>query len=110
MIGIGGFAKVFRAVHIPTGQTVAAKVVNLKKLSDSKRNDLEREIEIHRNLMHQNIAQLYEVHEENDKMYIFMEFCFGGELFDYINEYGALSQNRARKIFKQIYSAVCYLH
>ena len=95
---------------MPTGQIVAVKVVSLKKLSDSKRNDLHREIDIHRKLIHQNIAQVYEVHEENDKMYIFMEYCSRGELFDDINEYGPLSETRARKIFKQIYSAVCYLH
>lgn len=75
---MGGFAKVFRAVHLPTGQTVAAKVVCLRKLTDSKRSDLNREIEIHRRLIHQNIAQIYEVHEENGNMFIFMEYCSGG--------------------------------
>ena len=69
---MGGFAKVFRAIHVPTGQVVAAKVISLKKLSDSKRSDLHREIAIHRRLIHQNIAQVYEVYQESEKMYIFM--------------------------------------
>lgn len=39
-----------------------------------------------------------------------MEYCEKGELFDYINNHGALSIDMAAKIFKQMHSAIAYLH
>ena len=32
--------------------------------------------------MHENIAQIYEVIKKDNKIYMFMEFCKKGELFD----------------------------
>lgn len=40
--------------------------------------------------MHEAIAQIYEVIRQAGKIYIFMEFCPNGELFDRINRYGPL--------------------
>ena len=59
--------------------------------------------------MHENIAQVYEVIRSDNKIYIFMEHCPNGELFDRINSQGALPEREAAKIFHQILSALVYL-
>ncbi|VDN35422.1 unnamed protein product [Gongylonema pulchrum] len=39
-----------------------------------------------------------------------MEYASGGELYDYVSKYGSLPEPEARRIFRQITSAVLYCH
>lgn len=39
-----------------------------------------------------------------------MEYCSGGELFDHIVEKNRLTESESRMFFRQIVSAVSYLH
>lgn len=89
---------------------MAVKIVSAARLTETQRKTINREIGIQKALVHENIAQIYEVVEQDSNIYIFIEFCSRGELFEHINKCGPLSYNRALKYFKQIYSAVCYLH
>lgn len=59
--------------------------------------------------MHENIAQIYEVIKKDSKIYIFMEYCKNGELFDKINSSGPMPERECARIFNQILSALLYL-
>ena len=39
-----------------------------------------------------------------------MEYANGGELYDYVSKNGSLPEAEARRIFRQITSAVLYCH
>lgn len=39
-----------------------------------------------------------------------MEYASGGELYDYVSTYGSLPESEARRIFRQITSAILYCH
>lgn len=41
---------------------------------------------------------------------VFMQYCPGGELFDYIISKDRLSEDEARVFFRQIVSAIAYVH
>jgi calcium-dependent protein kinase len=41
-------------------------------------------------LDHPNIIKLYETFEDEKNVYLIMELCLGGELFDKISEIGKL--------------------
>jgi len=41
---------------------------------------------------HPNVIQLYEIIETEKELYMIMEFCNGGELFDYIVKHTRLSE------------------
>jgi hypothetical protein len=98
-IGSGGFGKVKRALHIATTETVAIKV-HLEALiiiyfwsqvMDKAKlgADLPRvktEIKALRTLQHPHICRLYEEIETENKIFLVLEHCSGGELFDYIVE------------------------
>ena len=43
-----------------------------------------REIKILKSISHPNIVKLYEVMDEPSAIFMVMEYCAGGELFDYI--------------------------
>lgn len=47
--------------------------------------------------------------ENKDKIILVMEYADGGELYDYINN-NRLSERDARRIFRQIVSAIKYCH
>lgn len=44
------------------------------------------EIKALRNLQHPHICRLYEEIETENKIFLVLEYCSGGELFDYIVE------------------------
>ena len=46
----------------------------------------------------------------NNKYYTVMDFAEGGELTYLLKDKGELKEEEAKKIFKQIYEAVCYIH
>ncbi|KAM5300374.1 maternal embryonic leucine zipper kinase isoform 6-T6 [Ctenodactylus gundi] len=108
-IGTGGFAKVKLACHILTGEMVAVKIMDKNALgSDLPR--VKTEIDALKNLRHQHICQLYHVLETANKIFIVLEYCPGGELFDYIISQDRLSEEETRVVFRQILSAVAYVH
>jgi maternal embryonic leucine zipper kinase len=108
-LGSGGFAKVKAAIHKLTGEKVAVKIMNKESLgADLPR--VFREIACLKKLRHQHICQLFEVIETRHMIYLVLEFCPGGELFDYIVAKERLKEREARSFFRQILSALRYVH
>ncbi|XP_055935013.1 maternal embryonic leucine zipper kinase-like [Argiope bruennichi] len=108
-LGTGGFAKVKLATHVLTGEKVAIKIMNKASLGD----DLPRvqlEIEALKILNHPNICKLYQVIETEKNYFIVLEYCPGGELFDYIIERDRVTEKEARVFFRQIIAAVAFIH
>ncbi|PVD38629.1 hypothetical protein C0Q70_01245 [Pomacea canaliculata] len=108
-IGSGGFAKVKLAYHALTGEKVAVKIMEKKSLGE----DLPRvktEIAAMQELCHQHICKLYQVIETDERFYMILEYCPEGELFDYIVSKDRLDELEARMFFRQIVSAVAYIH
>ncbi|KAM9138429.1 maternal embryonic leucine zipper kinase isoform 1-T1 [Pangshura tecta] len=108
-VGTGGFAKVKLGRHLLTGEKVAIKIMDKLALGD----DLPRvktEIDAMKNLSHQHICRLYHVIETSKKIFMVLEYCPGGELFDYIISKDRLSEEEARIFFRQIVSAIAYVH
>ncbi len=50
------------------------------------------------------------VFENKEKMVLVMEYAAGGELYDYLSQRKVLSETEARRIFRQVASAVYYCH
>ena len=73
-----------------------------------------REVNLMIKLDHPNIIKLYEVYENDKNIYLIMELCTGGELFDRIvenTENGVqFTEKQAANLFKQMMSAINYCH
>ncbi|CDY29680.1 BnaA04g17470D [Brassica napus] len=112
LLGCGAFAKVYHARDRRTGQSVAVKILNKKKLlaNPTLVNNVKREISIMRRLSHPYIVRLHEVMATKGKIFFTMEFVKGGELFNKISKHGRLSEDLARRYFQQLISAVGYCH
>ena len=111
-IGSGAFAKVVKGKHIPTGEQVAIKVLDKIFLDEDTENlkRVEKEIKILKLVKHKNIIKLYEIMETSQKIYLVMELCERGELFDYIVNKGHLDEKTSCLLFQQIINALDYLH
>lgn len=110
-LGIGSFCKVKLATHEPTGQKVAIKILNRKKLKKQDMQDKVRtEIHILRLFTHPHIIRIHEVIDTPTDIYVVLEACLHGELFDYIVSRGKLDENEARALFQQIISGIDYCH
>ena len=53
---------------------------------------------------------LFSVFENKEKMVLVMEIAAGGELYDYLSERKTLEEKEARRVFRQIATAVFYCH
>eukprot|EP01087_Luapelamoeba_hula_P018921 TRINITY_DN6184_c0_g1_i1.p1 TRINITY_DN6184_c0_g1~~TRINITY_DN6184_c0_g1_i1.p1 ORF type:complete len:509 (-),score=63.66 TRINITY_DN6184_c0_g1_i1:201-1727(-) len=104
-IAEGLYGKIKLAYHIPTGQKVVVKVI-LKRKLDIPYN----EADLLAQLRHIHIVRLLEVLETPEKQYIVCDFVEGGELYDYIMDKGHLDEDEARGMWRQLISAVDYMH
>jgi calcium-dependent protein kinase len=75
----------------------AIKIIPKSKVKNPER--FKREIDIMRNLDHPNIIKLYETFEDVRNVYLVMELCEGGELFDRIIDKGHFSEKEAKFTF-----------
>ncbi|CAI2384504.1 unnamed protein product [Moneuplotes crassus] len=110
VIGQGTFGKVWKGIHLLTGEKVAVKLFDKKQIKnkdDMKR--IKREIKIQKKVKHPNIAQLYEMVETEEFIYLILEYCSGGELFDYIVAKKRLDEKEACKYFQELISGIEYL-
>ena len=110
-IGEGTFGKVKLAVHVPTGEKVAIKILHKNLIKNKNEyNRIEREIKYLKLFNHPNIIQIYEVSESSSSFYIVMEYAPGGELFNYIVEKEKLTEKESSFYFYQIIQAVKEIH
>lgn len=109
-IGEGSFGRVMLARHLLTNSEVAVKIIDKTQLDANSLKTVLREASIMKLLNHPNIVKLFEVFETKKKLYLVMEYVNNGEMFEYLEKNGRMKENVARQKFRQIVSAVQYLH
>eukprot|EP00041_Stephanoeca_diplocostata_P012357 m.207251 g.207251 ORF g.207251 m.207251 type:complete len:457 (+) comp18923_c0_seq2:195-1565(+) len=116
-IGCGGYGEVYLAENKSTAERVAIKKIAKKKFSiiGFRLSTVQkREVEIMRAMQHPCIVQLKDFFEEQDALYLVLEFADGGELFDLVNEknekHETIPESEVQFLFYQIFHAVKYLH
>ena len=111
VLGKGKFGLVKLGVHRGSGRKVAIKIINKKLVSAIDVQQVKTEIDILKIAKHPNIIQLYDVFENENYIYIIMEYCAGGDLFSYIEKRGfRLPETRAAEIIHKLSTAVFFLH
>ena len=111
-LGKGGYGKVFQVKNKSTNKLYACK--KLSKLNIKNLGKFQNEIEVLMKMDHPNIVKLYEVFESQNSLYLIMEECYGGELFDRIlhriNTNNMYTEREACLLMKQIIGAIEYCH
>ena len=114
ILGKGGFGIVYRALSKATGsfkKEVAIKMIDKRKMKElnlTKR--VANEVEIHWQLRHTSILELYNYFEDDLNVYLVMEICKQGELYKYLQKCKKLSEPETRGIMVQLLNGMKYLH
>ena len=108
-IGQGSYGQVLLGLD-KSGQAYAIKIIKKKKIL--KGQLLANEVRIGTKMAHPNILGIKEVYEDMKTISFVMEYCEGGDLFDFItkNPNGKLDDINVIDIFIQILNALNYLH
>lgn len=107
-LGRGEFGITYECCDKLTGEMVACKTISKGKLkTEIDVDDVRREVEIMRHLpVHPNIVRYMDVFEDKEAVYLVMELCQGGELFDRIVARGHYTERAAAAITKTIIEVV----
>ncbi|EER09574.1 Calcium-dependent protein kinase, putative [Perkinsus marinus ATCC 50983] len=107
-IGQGSYGSVTKAVNKSTHAVRAVKTISKSHVKNIER--FKQEIAIMKMLDHPNIIKLFETFEDHRNIYLVMELCTGGELFDRIIDEGRFTEVQAAIVMQQILRAVYYMH
>ncbi|KAK7204219.1 kinase-like domain-containing protein [Myxozyma melibiosi] len=109
MLGRGAFAVVKRAVERTTGELFAVKVIPKKRIMTGVA--VKREVCILTKLNHPHVVRLQECFDtEPHSIYVVMEYVGGGDLMDYVTNYGPLDEPLAKVVTRQVLQALMYVH
>ena len=121
-LGSGAFGEVFGATY--NGEEVAVKEMAIRKIDvemltnknmtirkESRISMFNSEVAFLKRLHHPNILKLVDGFQfDKEKYIVITEICAGGELFDAIAGNGHLKISDARRVLRDVLSAVQYMH
>lgn len=110
-MAVGGMAEVYRARQRSLDRPVAIKRIR-PDLRDSKdiRERFKREARAAANLLHQNLAHVYDYREIDPEAYIIMEYIDGFDASDVIHRSAPLSVDVALGIASKVLLGLSYIH
>ncbi|KAI9105610.1 kinase-like domain-containing protein [Phlyctochytrium arcticum] len=99
VIGSGSFGVIRKVRRKADGKIFARKEIDYRRMSAREKKQLVAEVNILRELRHPNIVRYFEreVDRDNCLMYIYMEYCEGGDLAAVIRRY----KKRGRRFSEQ---------
>ncbi|XP_061876448.1 serine/threonine-protein kinase Nek5 [Colius striatus] len=111
-IGEGSFGKIFLAKGKADNEQCVIKEINLTKMHVKEKEASEKEVILLAKMKHANIVTFYASLQENNKLYIVMEYCDGGDLMKRINmQHGVLfEEDQILSWFVQISLGLKHIH
>jgi tetratricopeptide (TPR) repeat protein/predicted Ser/Thr protein kinase len=110
-LGAGGMGRVYRVLDKKVGEEIALKLIRPDIASD--RRILERfaaELKLARQVVHRNVARMFDLNEEGHVPYITMEYVRGENLKRLIRKVGRLAPAQALPIASQICAGLDEAH
>ena len=118
-IGRGAYGTVYLAIltkpfpPLKSGAKVAIKSIPVNRITTPQEKEkLDNEIRLMSKLDHPNIVKFYGVQKSNSNIYLILEFCNGGDLFNFMNSNkdSQISEDTICEIASQITNGLLYLH
>ncbi|ETO28542.1 hypothetical protein RFI_08592 [Reticulomyxa filosa] len=110
-LGRGKFGKVYLARERQSHFIIALKVLWKQSLiKHNVEHQLRREIEILANLRHPHIIRLYGYFHDHQRVYLMLEFCAGGEVFNHLRAVQKFDERRSAKYINALSYALQYCH
>ena len=116
LIGKGATAKVYEAVNEKNKNVVAVKEIDASKLNDARiMENFKRELRLLSKFKNKNIIKILDLQKTKHNIYLILEFCNGGNLFEYKiwyekNKKCELNELLIQKILRQLIIGLEYMH
>ncbi|PIN16528.1 MEKK [Handroanthus impetiginosus] len=115
LIGCGAFGRVHMGMNLDSGELLAVKEVAIAANSASKKTqeyiqELEKEVNLLKNLSHPNIVRYLGTAREEDSLNILLEFVPGGSISSLLGKFGSFPESVIRMYTKQLLLGLEYLH
>jgi mitogen-activated protein kinase kinase kinase len=117
LIGAGSIGKVYLGMDASNGLLMAVKQVELptgsapnEERKKSMLSALERDIDLLKDLQHENIVQYLYSSLDDDYLNIFLEYVPGGSVTALLRNYGAFEETLVKNFVRQILQGLNYLH
>ena len=111
VIGEGTFGVVKLGKDKKTGEEVAIKILEKQRIINEEDEErVEREIDILKRVHHINIIRIIKIEEDDENIFIIMEFCQKGELFNHIVEEQKLDEVESAYYYYQLINGLECLH
>ncbi|KAM3144140.1 hypothetical protein pb186bvf_003904 [Paramecium bursaria] len=108
-LGDGSFGKVYLIAM--NNQNYALKTIKIQNLLKwQKVEQAKLELSIMYSLNHENIIKLHGHFEDEDYIYLLLDYIGGGDLFNLLKRQGTLSENQVIHYIRQVVEAFIYLH
>ncbi|HDZ26555.1 MAG TPA: serine/threonine protein kinase, partial [Candidatus Aminicenantes bacterium] len=110
-LGKGGMGNVYRVLDKKINEEIALKLIKPAIATDE--NIIERfrnELKFARKITHKNVCRMYDLNEEEEILYITMEYVLGDDLKNIIRMMGQLNPRKAISIAKQICEGLAEAH
>ncbi|CAF0868970.1 unnamed protein product [Didymodactylos carnosus] len=108
-LGDGAFGKVYQAYSEQLKQYAAAKVID--ECPEDELAEHTVEIDILHECQHENIIKFYDAYYHDQKLYIFLEYCYFGAVDNIMTTLDhALNEQQIRFIAHELLEALHYLH
>jgi len=110
VISRGASGVVHRALDLVLGRPIALKQLAIATIGEDDRARFCQEARALAQLIHRNIVQLYDLIEQEDGLWIAMEFVEGGTLADHIADRGRLEPAEVILLAEEIAAAIGFAH
>eukprot|EP01116_Phalansterium_solitarium_P017234 TRINITY_DN4185_c0_g1_i1.p1 TRINITY_DN4185_c0_g1~~TRINITY_DN4185_c0_g1_i1.p1 ORF type:complete len:338 (+),score=52.27 TRINITY_DN4185_c0_g1_i1:236-1249(+) len=107
-IAVGTTGTVKLSQHVYSGAKAAVKCVD--KTIARKRKEAKNEIRCLHSVDHDHVIKLEHVQEDPNFIYIFTEYYETGDLYEYVQRHGPMSEMTARMLFHQMVDAIEFCH
>ena len=101
----------YLAREIKSKFIVAIKAIE-KKLVDTRgiEKQIKREIEIQSRLKHKNVLCMYGYFWDKKRVYMILEYCPCGNMYEYLKKCKRFSERRAASYIRKVAAAIDYCH
>ena len=109
-IGKGSIGAVFLGLNDDSGALLAVKKVDFSESGEREIAALQQEINLMRELSHENIVRYVGTELRGHTLYILSEWMSGGSLLNLLDRFGRLTEDTCRVYLRQILQGLAYLH
>lgn len=111
-IGEGAFGKAYLAKRKPDSEHCVIKEINFEKMPVQEKEASKKEVILLAKMKHPNIVTFFSSFQENNRLFIVMEYCDGGDLMKRIRrQRGVLfSEDQILSWFVQISLGLKHIH